>query len=312
VARFPLLAFSSLSVALNGANYCADQILYDVTTFTKDGGPLLSSCGTLIQPDKSIASRKSLDVLFVCSGRNPAAECSPEILAFLRHHARHGAVLGGLSSGAYILAKAGMLEMRRATIHRDHSAKFTSAFPEVTLSNTFFEIDNDRLTSSGGVASLDLAIHMITRDFGPSLAAEVSHHFQLGRIRSQSEAQESMERYSQTNRSWVVVDALLYLRSLKSLVISPSELADQIGISQRQLARAFQNELGKTPKQYITELRLKHARDLVRTTTMTISDIATNSGFLSRSSFYKSYKDFFGKSPALNRAVNFQIRNARK
>ncbi len=310
VERFPLLALSALSVALDGANYCSGQTLYDITIYTKDGAALLSSCGTLIQPNKSIASRKPLDVLFVCSGRDPAACCSPEVLAYLRHHARHGAILGGLSSGAYILAQAGLLEDRRVTIHRDHAAKFTAAFPDVTLSNTFIEIDNDRLTSSGGVASLDLAIHMITRDFGPSLAAEVSHHFQLGRIRSQSEGQESMERYSQTNRSWVVVDALRYLRTLKSLAISPSDLADQVGISQRQLTRVFQNELGMTPKRYITELRLEHARELVRTTTMTISDIATSSGFSSRSSFYKSYQDFFGKSPAMNRAVNLQIRAA--
>lgn len=299
--RFPLLASSSVSVLFDGANYCAKTTLFEISTFTARDAVTTSHCGTLIQPTRKLADKVKLDYLFVCSGTRPWEDCSPEVLAFVRRHKRNGATVGGLSSGSYVLGAAGLLSGRRVTVHWENATEFAIAFPHVHMTNTLFEIDDGVVSSSGGAASIDLAIALITESCGRRLADEVAEEFQLGRIRTPKEEQHSLERYAQVHSSWVVVEALRHLRSKISPTISPSKLAMVIGISQRQLERAFKESLGKTPQQHIIELRLKHANELLTTTTMTVADIARASGFGSRSNFHQAYKAHFKKTPREDR-----------
>ncbi len=97
-----------------------------------------------------------LDILLVCAGGNPAAYDDKQTFAWLRKLARQGVVIGGVSGGPFIVAKAGLLAGRRCTVHWEHMPAFQEAFPNVKLTRSLFELDGDRITCSGGVAGLDM------------------------------------------------------------------------------------------------------------------------------------------------------------
>ena len=305
--RSPLLAYSAATVALDAANYCSGRLLYEIASLSCDGQPVAAHCGTRILPDRSASGKDRLDYAFVCSGNDPESAATPAVLSWLRHQARAGARVGGLSSAAHVLAKAGLLKGRRATIHWEQATEFRERFPDADLRQSVFEIDENRLTSSGGVASLDLALNVIAQDHGLELAADVSHMLQLSRIRSQKEEQESLEFYAQQVGSWVVAEAIRCVKTKGCQNLSPGQLAAEVGVSQRQLERLFRRYLNRTPKRFITELRLQRAQDLICTTPLTIFEVAAACGFDSRSGFHNAYVRHFGRSPASDRRAEIRL-----
>ena len=184
-------------------------------------------------------------MVFVCAGGNPATFDDRATLAWLRKLARRGVVIGGISGGPYVLARAGLLDGRRATLHWEHAAAFHEAFPNVDVVPSLFVIDGDRITCSGGVSALDMMVALIARDHGHDLAAAVGEWFLLTHIR------EGMgpQRMDLRHRLGVRDEKLLaVLRAMEANLESPKPreaLARLAGVSLRQLERLFRDRLGR-------------------------------------------------------------------
>lgn len=302
VPEFSMMAFTAAIEPLRAANRMSGARLYSWRTFSIDGGPVTASNAVKILPDAPISEIGDPDSIVVCAGLNAAAYGGDAILAALRRAARHGVALGSVCTGTVILAKAGLLDGYRCTIHWEDLDSFAETFPELDVSSRLYEIDRDRFTCAGGTAPLDMMIHFIELGFGLDLAVRVAdqmlHHF----TRKTSEPQ----RLALTQRTGVRHPGLLAaIAQMEAHLENPvplSVIAAQAGLSGRQLERLFATLLGAKPARYYRDLRLNKARHLVMQTSMPLAQIAVACGFSSPAHFARAYRECFAISASQERS----------
>ena len=152
-----MIALSTAVEPLRMANKLTGQSVYDWSIVSLDGQPTPASNGLQLAPTVPLEQVGPVDILFVCGGVEVQEAVSPKIVAALRRLAERRVPLGALCTGGYALAKAGLLDKYRATIHWENLSALREEFPRIHLSDQLFTIDRDRFTCSGGVAPLDLA-----------------------------------------------------------------------------------------------------------------------------------------------------------
>jgi len=301
VKDFSMISFASAIEPLRLANQLSNKILYSGICFSIDGNPIHASNGLKIIVDGAISEIKKLDILFVCSGNNISGSIDKKLLSILRHSSSHGTYIGGICTGSYILAKAGLLNNYRCTIHWQNLASFAEEFPKLNVTSSLFEIDNNRYTCAGGTASIDMMLNIICGREGVNLSTEVANQMLHHRVRDGSEAQrmELRSRLGITHPKLIaVVEAMA--ENIEA-PLSCVELSEQVKISSRQLERLFQKYLNSTPTRYYLELRLIHTRLLLQQTSLSILSVALSGGFVSASHFSKSYREYFMTTPSSER-----------
>lgn len=301
VPGFALMSYASAIEPLRAANRLAGRELYRWRHVSIDGQPAEASNGATILCDHGIGDKVELDALFVCAGGNPALFEHGPTLRWLRTLARKGVRMGGVSGGPYLLARAGLLRGYRFTLHWEHIPALAEDFPDLTVSNTLFEIDRDRLTCAGGIAALDMMHALIEADHGTRLASAVSDWFLHSQVRLGSGPQRMplRERFGIAHPG--LLRALGMMEANVEAPVSRSDLAAAAGLSARQLERLFQAHLDSTIGEHYLKVRLDRAQALLRQTTMPVLEIAVACGFVSASHFSRSYKQLFGSSPRAER-----------
>jgi transcriptional regulator GlxA family with amidase domain len=298
VPGFSLLAYASTVEPLRAANRLAGRELYRWRHAAPGDQPVLASNGAAIQPDlKFGADAGRLDVFFVCASGNPATFNDRKTFAWLRKLARQRIALGGISGGAFVLAKAGLLAGRRCTIHWEHMAAFQESFPDVTLTRSLFEIDADRITCAGGVAGLDMMIALIARDHGHDLGAAVSEWLLHTHVREGGRPQRMDLRFRLGVGDERLLAALREMEAHLEAPLSRQRLAAVAGMSLRQLERSFSAQLGRGMHEHYMTLRLARARQLLRETSLSMLEIALATGFASASQFARAFRREFGHAP---------------
>src|SRR5437868_4417331 len=154
-----------------------------------DGTPIEASNGIPLPAQDHMAVLDGADYLFVCGGLRIKEADEKRYFAVLRGAARRGIRVGSLSTGTYLLARAGMLAGYRCTIHWENHSVFQEDFPDLDCTNKIYEIDRDRLTCSGGTAAMDMMLHLITDRHGAELARGVANQFHHQRIRDEKDDQ---------------------------------------------------------------------------------------------------------------------------
>lgn len=299
--RFPLMSFSSLVEALRAANSVAGRQIYRWTTVSPESHRLVSSSGMAVEADRTLASAPSVDRIIVVSGGGAQDYQSPAAYAWIRRELRRGSALGSASDGAYFLARAGLLDGYRCTIHWQSQSGFREAFPHIDCSRELFVIDRDRFSAAGGVATLDMALAILESEHGSDLAARVAEWFVHSRIRQAGDRELLSVRLRTGIENPRVLRAVAEMEQHIEEPLNAEELAARTGVSVDTLERDFKRELGQTTIQYYRSLRFRHARDLLRGASMRISEIAVACGFSDSSSFARAYRAFFGVSPREDR-----------
>jgi transcriptional regulator GlxA family with amidase domain len=298
---FALMSYAAAVEPLRAANQLSGRRLYRWWHAAPGGKPVTASNGVTILPDMGRGDDDRTDMVFVCAGGNPATFDDKATLAWLRRLARRGVTMGGISGGPYVLARAGLLDGRRATLHWEHVPAFREDFPEVEVVPSLFEIDGNRITCSGGVSALDMMVALIARDHGHALAAAVGDWFLHTHIR------EGMgpQRMDLKSRLGVSDEKLLRtLRSMEANLETPESravLAQRAGISLRQLERLFRRHLDRGIQEHYRSLRLDRARHLLRESSLPVLDVALATGFGSASQFSRAYRRAFGDPPSQTR-----------
>lgn len=298
---FALMSFASAVEPLRAANILAGQELYEWSHISTGGSTIVASNGLSVTADHTISGKARFDTVLVCAGGNPAAFHDERTLNWLRRLARSGCAIGGVSGGPFILAKAGILDGFRCTIHWEHLPAFTEAFPDIVPTRTLFEIDRGRLTCGGGVAALDMMHAIIRRDHGQSLAARVSDWYLQTEVRLGNSTQRISlrERVGTNNRS--LVSAIGTMERQLASPLPRQALAKAANVSVRQLERLFAKHLGVTIDQHYASLRLAKARALLRQTDLPVVQIGAECGFSNASHFAKVYRTAFGMPPSKDR-----------
>jgi transcriptional regulator GlxA family with amidase domain len=298
VPGFALMSYAAAIEPLRAANLLSGNELYRWWHAAPGGKPVMASNGVAIIPDYGTRADRDADKVFVCAGGNPALFDDKSVFAWLRRLAREGVTIGGISGGPYVLAKAGLLDDHRATLHWEHMPAFREAFSDVTVVPSLFEIDGNRITCSGGISALDMMVALIERDHGRQLAASVGDWFLHTHIREGFGPQRMDLRY----RLGVADEKLLYvLHAMERGIETPlprAALAREAGISLRQLERLFRRHIGHGIHQHYRWLRLERARQLLRGTTLPVLDVALATGFASSSQFARAYSRAFGEPPS--------------
>ncbi|NVK42346.1 MAG: GlxA family transcriptional regulator [Oceanospirillaceae bacterium] len=295
--NFNMISLASAIEPLHIANKLSGKTLYSWYTLTEDGEPVLASDGIQISPDGAMTDVFDLDTVIVAGGVNIRCSYSKRELAWLRSMARKGRKLGGLCTGAYALAEAGLLDGYECSVHWECIASLQESYPNVNCTSRLYSVDRDRITTSGGAVPLDLMLNMIRQEHGYQLSAEVSEMLICDRIRNEVDEQRTPLRHLLGTTQPKLVEVVALMESNLEEVIELDALAAYVGFSRRQLERLFQRYLQCSPSRYYLKLRLARARQLLRQTSMTVIEVASACGFVSTSHFSKCYRENIGVPP---------------
>ncbi|WP_071795507.1 GlxA family transcriptional regulator [Natronohydrobacter thiooxidans] len=302
--RFTLMAFASAIEPLRLANRVAGRPLYAWKLVSENGRSVTCSNGTEVTVSGGLDDIPSEAMIVICGGVDVQRATTAPILAWLRKRARHGNVIAGVCTGAWTLAKAGLLDRHRATIHWENHDALIEDFPEIDLTKSVFVIHGKRLTSAGGTAPLDMMLTLITNSEGADLAHAVADQLIYSSIRTNRDTQRLSIPARIGVRHPKLARVIEFMENHIEDPISPSDLAQEVDMSTRQLERLFRRYLNRSPKRYYMELRLERARNLLMQTDMSVISVALATGFTSPSHFSKCYRAYYDTTPYRERGAH--------
>lgn len=298
VPNFALMSFASATEPLRAANLLAGTPLYDILPLSADSLEVASSSGMLVKCAPLATAGPSCHTIFVCAGGGAKDWSAAEPAhALLRRLARDGVRIGGISSGAYVLAAAGLLDNRDFTIHWEHATVLKEAFPHLSPRQARYVIDGDRVTCAGGVAPLDLMHAMIAERMGSHFARRVSDWYLHTAVAESGAPQRGSapERFGTHHPALLTV-----LEKMEATIEQPldrKQMAKLAGISVRHLDRLFTDHLNAGFLETYRNIRLAHARRLLEQSPLSISEIGFATGFSSSGHFSQAFKARYTLTP---------------
>ena len=294
--NFTMLSFAGAVDALRIANRMKPGS-YAWILAGEGGEQVTCSSGISYQLDTDLTELNRDDTIILCAGTGVQDATTKPLINWLRREARRGPVIGALCTGSYALAKAGLLDGKRATIHWENQDSFTEEFEDVDLTKSVFVMDGNRMTTAGGTSSIDMMLKIIASDLGEDVANMVADQ----QIYSSIRTDQDQQRLSIPTRIGVRHPKLSrVIQMMEQNIeepISPSLLAKEVGMSTRQLERLFRRYLNRSPKRYYMEIRLQKARNLLMQTDMSVINVALACGFASPSHFSKCYRAHYDTTP---------------
>ncbi|MHC8410517.1 GlxA family transcriptional regulator [Pseudomonas sp. Hz4] len=298
--QFSMMALAGASEPLRAANRLSGKTLYEWSLLTESGGPVNSSSGFEIQTIP-IDQAPDLDRVFVLAGLEIQHQKPPKMLRFLQRAAARGKTIGALSTGTFILARAGLLEGKRCTLHWESIGQFSEEFPTIEVTKELYVNHGNRWTCAGGTAAIDLMLAQIAFDFGNQLAASIAEQFLHTRIRAPEELQRMSIQWRFGIHDKRLTAAIAFMDDNLEKPVGIEEIADRCNLSHRQLERLWHQYFGIPPKKFYLELRLNEARRLLRESNLSIASIAYSCGFVSSSHLGAAYRQMWECTPSEER-----------
>jgi transcriptional regulator GlxA family with amidase domain len=309
--RYSMIALTSAVEPLRMANILTGESVYEWSIASLDGTPTSASNGLQMAPTIAIDSIGSVDILFVCGGVDVQSAVSSQVLSTLRRFAERRIALGALCTGGYALAKAGLLDKYKASIHWENLSALREEFPRILLNDQLFTIDRDRFTCSGGIAPLDLMLHLVKSRLDAQVAQLICEQFILDRVRNDRDRQYVPLRAQIGASHETLIKVAQLMEDNIEKPLSLDEIATATELSRRQIERLFKRHLDCVPNRYYLQMRLRRARELLLQTSMPIIDITTACGFQSPPHFSRCYRAQFGCPPSTERLNRVAGRHAR-
>lgn len=301
VPGFSLFGLTSMLAPLRHANRTSNEMLYEWYLVSEFGGMISSSDEIEINCNSSISDVNKCDMLIICSGTQPHAVLTPGLLGFIRQQSHYGADIGCQDTGAYIAAAAGVLDGYRASMHWENFASSVESFPNVDFVQELLVIDKKRFSCPGALSGLDMMLHLIGEQHGNELATSVADELVYTQQRAHTDPQRRSLQIRLDSRNKNLIEAVQLMEKNIEEPLLISELANHIGISNRELERLFKQHLQQTPKVFYRQLRLEKARWMLQQTRDSVTAISIACGFASLSHFTHSYQKMFSKKPSQER-----------
>ncbi|GMG81703.1 GlxA family transcriptional regulator [Paralimibaculum aggregatum] len=297
---------------LRAANYLNGGALFRWSLHSVAGGEAAASNGLALSTRPLAEATAAPDIAVISSSWTPEAFYGAPLDGVLRRWLRFGAKLCGLDTGGFLLANAGLLTGRRATVHYEHIDAFAELFPDVTVTEDLYAIDGDLMTCCGGAAAGDLALQVLRAAAGDAVANAAARYVFHERMRAEGAPQlpEPTEPFGATAPTRLRKAIRIMEANLEEVLAIP-EIAARAGLSQRQLERLFNQTVCKSPQRYYSDIRLDRARGLVTQTDMPLREIALACGFASPEHFSRAYRARFGISARSDRVkgrIPFEFR----
>ncbi|MDB3861071.1 GlxA family transcriptional regulator [Paracoccaceae bacterium] len=298
VPRFNITTLITMIETLRIANYLAPSSTFSWEVASFDGSKIIASNGMTATIKTANDNLRSAEFVFILGSWGTEHYHNQKLTAWLRKRARAGERICGVELGSYIVARAGLLDGKSATIHWSWLNGFKENFDRVEVEESLFTLDSKVMTCSGGLAGVDLMLRLIEEINGSSFSGEIADQMLHHPIRSAASPQRStMGRSTETMRP-LMREAITLIENNIEEPLTVPQIAKVLGVSQRQLERQFKKNVGCTVVQFGLLKRLQNARLLLISTDMSIRQIATASGFNTMSHFAFSFGKFFGRRPS--------------
>lgn len=300
---FSMIAFSNAVEVFRMANYVEKNNLYQWNVTGLEGHHTCASNGLQIQHTCQMPHLFEMDIVFVCGGFQLFKRDTQVHKTFLKRLDQADIALGGVCTGAYVLASAGLLNGYQASLHWENSLAAQEEFPQVNFNAHIFSLDRDRFTCSGGLASIDMCLQLVEQHYGTDLAKRICEQFIVHQLRENTDIQHQPISRQGKSIQPVVKEAIRLMENNINEPLNILEICHLTHSQTRTLERLFQNHFECSPKEYYLKLRLTHAQNLLKQSCMSVSNVALACGFANASSFNKAYKSQFSYSPKNERGV---------
>lgn len=275
---------------------------YNFEVCALEPGPLRTTGGVRIMVDSGLRSLSNANTIIIAGWRDPSEPPPTRLIRTLISAHRRGARLVSICTGIYVLAATGLLNGRRATAHWKDTPTLAESFPKIEiLPDVLYVDEGDILTSAGSAAGIDLCLHIIRKDFGTSVANLVARRLVVAPHREGGQAQFIDKPVDEANNPWLSRLLEWAHRRLHER-ITVSDLAVQARLSKRTLSRRFEKATGTGPLEWLNSLRIRHAKDLLETTTLSIEEIAEKCGFGAAPTLRHHFRTYVTLSPNQYRA----------
>lgn len=298
----PLDLFGPLDT-FEEANSLGSQLYHcQIFSFTK--GLIKSATGHHVMADYAVEDISNIDYLIICGGSGMRTlQMTPTQKQQLRMLADSADKVMSICTGAFVLAQIHEEQPLTLTTHWQHCHELKNAYRNMNVQPDPLFMQDNRIWSSAGVLSgVDLALAIIRLDLGNTFSATIARQLVVYMQRKGSQNQFSDLLNVQSSDSLRLTPLIEWLSENLSRSITVLEMADFINVSERQLSRLFKQHLSYAPAQYLTQLRLTRARDLISEDNRTLQQIARQVGFASYDSFRRAFERQFGLSPSLYQA----------
>jgi transcriptional regulator GlxA family with amidase domain len=314
VREFSMMSVVSAVEPLRAANRLGGHPSYDWRFYSESGEPIAASNGMIVNVTGGLnelaAHLDQIDYLFVCAGTDADPPNRARLHATLHQCARSKMILGSLSSGTFILARAGLLKGYHFTVHWEFQPAFEEEFPELSCAPGLYVIDRDRWTGSGGVAGMDMMLCLIEQDHGPALSRAVANWFQIDRIRNAAIHQRPGQLDRLENLPSPLQKAIEMMMANIEMPLGMEDIAELSGLRLRRMERMFKSNVETSPAHFYRGLRLEKARELLLHTNLSTLEIGVLTGFSSSSHFAMAYQKHYGMRPTdARRATPARTRN---
>ena len=309
IPDFSMIAFATAIEVLRLANRMLGYESYKWRLASTDGSPVSASNGVIVNVDTSLEDERRMlagkdrpSMAFLCSGVNVEKFENKAVQGWIREEHNRGVAVGGLCTGAHILAKAGLLSGKRCAIHWENLPGFQEAFPKAEVYADLFEVDGNVYTCAGGTAALDMMLSLVGEDHDENLINAICEQALTDRVRGPHDRQRLPLRARLGVQNARILSIIEMMEANLSEPLTLVEIADHAGLSRRQIERLFRQHMGRSPARYYLEIRLDRARHLLIQSSLPVVEVAVACGFVSASHFSKCYRELYGRSPQQERA----------
>jgi transcriptional regulator GlxA family with amidase domain len=274
---------------------------YDQVIAAAHPGPVRTSRGPVIVADRAFGSvRGAIDTLVVVGGEGAGrAARDPRLVRAVANLARRSRRVTSVCTGAFLLAAAGLLDGKRATTHWRGCDELARRFPNITVDGEhIFVRDGDVWTSAGVTAGMDLALALVSDDLGRDVALGVARQLVMYVQRPGGQAQFSAQLGAQAAQRDPLRELQAHIGEHPQLDHSVERLAASVGMSPRNFARVFRDEVGCTPAAYVEQVRIEVARRLLETTALGVEDVARAAGFGTVETMRRAFARRVGANPS--------------
>jgi len=301
---FPMSCLTSMIEPLRVANEIHGTDVFAWKVVSENGSRVQASANVWFEPDLALADCAGLDRLFLFSGPTSQFQEPQKSYGVLRKLARHGVTMGAVSGGVFPLARAGLLDGQTTSVHWCYEAAFKAEFPDLDATEHVISMGDKCLTASGASAAFDLSLHLIDKALSADIATEVACWFQHPLVRGQGVTQRKPTFVAEMTNDMLPDPVRKAIDVFSTNIEDPLRIADvaeQVGISARQLERVFVRTTGKTPLAYYRSIRMHKARHLLLYGKDSLIDIALAVGYASAATMSRFYVEEFGILPREDR-----------
>lgn len=275
--------------------------LYRYQVAQAEPGLLRTTGGFRMRCDAGLELLRQAHCIVIPGWRDVNERPPQRLLDALKAAYARGACLLSICSGAFVLAATGLLDGRPATTHWRYVQALRSMYPQVRVDPDVLYVDDGRIvTSAGSAAGIDACLHLVRRDYGAEVANIVARTMVCSPHRNGGQAQfipAPLAARAQSGLSPV----LDWARGHLGEPISIPHLAKRAAMSERTFLRRFGEQVGTTPKAWLTHQRVFAAQKLLETTQSSLEDIASACGFGSISAFRLAFRSEAGIPPSVYR-----------